>query len=104
VSSVYSTQFALDTYNTGGSFVDVFTVPANTVAVIRCITVRAASGTSSAVAVALNGFHLVFTSTASGDSPPPWDGRVVANAGDILSIATASQPYDVSVSGYLLSA
>lgn len=87
---------------------DVFTVPAQYVAVIRDVEVYA--GTVSAVEVSANlkvpGPLILAFYVVNGLEPgtwAQWTGRVVANAGETLTLGATVDGPIVTASGYLLS-
>lgn len=104
----YSTRFFAG--NTiAGTVVTAYTVPADSVAVIRDIEVLnpTASTDSLFIAASVPG-PLTVTLTKfldlAGETAAQWKGRVVMNAGDVLELFSVAQAWEAMISGYLLSA
>lgn len=88
---------------------DAYTVPAGFVAVIRDMELTNQGGTATAIAIDLEvpgplTATIYFNADVPAGSWLQWQGRVVMNAGDVLSISASAYPIGAVVSGYLLSA
>lgn len=103
MASIYSTRFALLTSSAAGPTV-LYTVPANTVAVIRDIS-GLCSAAPGACAVAINGAESIFSALALASLQSfHYEGRAVVNAGETIDLFVLAGTVQIAISGYLLSA
>lgn len=100
---IYSERFLLEQGLTGSASI---TVDTGYVLVIRDISGYFGSqSTAPSVVLTLNGAKVF-----EADTPPlsltafHWEGRVVAEAGDVIEVAMQNGNCDIAVSGYRLTA
>ena len=113
-SPVYSTRFLLGRIHTAGTPVITYTVPADKVAVVTCMTATKQSAATAAQAsffitpsgsgTGITVWYVTQPSTTIIENAL-WLGRLVMHPGDVLSAARGSAASDltVTVSGFLLS-
>lgn len=89
---------------TSAADVDLFTVPAGKVAVIRTLTTYSSSGSGSAFWVLKGKATLRKVDSASGASQIENGLRIVLNAGDVLTVSVGSGTWAFTAHGYLLDA
>lgn len=89
---------------TTGSFQTLYTVPSGRVAVVKTVAVRNASGVSSTLNIAFPGPQTIHTFgplAAAGEGE--WDTWCVLNAADTILGFIDHQPWNIFISGYLLT-
>jgi hypothetical protein len=102
MAEIYSTRAAAGVIAAGATTV-VYTVPAGTVFVLRCVDVVSTGAAGSELALELTGVAtpIFYTSTAVSQHFQ-WTGRQVFNAGDTITLATAGGAWSFMLSGYSL--
>lgn len=100
----YSTRFFAGNYVGSGLPDVVYTVPALQVVVLRDIEVFSSSADAFNVQLGVPGqTHVVWLGKiATAGTWMQWQGRVVGNAGDTLTVYAASTGTQFMISGYLL--
>ena len=82
----------------------VYTVPVGNLLVIRCVSVHCASAAAATFGLTIAGVaNILILETATTASQPPWNGRMVLKAGQVLHVNAAAQAFEYIISGYLLS-
>lgn len=103
MAAIYSVQIAAGTQATGTSSA-VYTVPSGSVLVIRDICVGAQSAPANSVAINLSGLaEVVAFETVTQYQTAHWEGRAVAEAGQVVSVDAIAGTWTYLISGYLLS-
>lgn len=101
---VYSKRLIEESAATTGSSV-VYTVPANTVAVLRDFTaVCEVGGANSLVLYRTGGAVLFFANSAAVNTYFHEEGRKVLEAGETVTLGITSGTWSIIVSGYELAA
>lgn len=102
MASIYSAQLAAGSQAAGTSSA-VYTVPAGAVVVIRDICVGAQSAPANAVAINLSGLAEVAAFDAITQyQTGHWEGRAVAEAGQVISVDAITGTWTYIISGYVL--
>lgn len=104
MATIYSTMLGRGAV-ANGAVVNAFTVPANTVCVVRSITLGLANAGPGDVIVAILGAQWL----CSVKLPNQFDSQVfnmrqVLNAGDVCQVTSIAVAHVYYISGYLLSA
>lgn len=103
MASIYSKQLFLGTVASGGGGA-IYTVPANTIAIIRSIRLLPfGGGTPWTIFWEINSVFFSYASIAASTDVYEWEGRMVLNAGDVLKLNTATGGWAGIVSGYELT-
>jgi len=104
VAALYSVLFAQIASLVGASL-DLYTVPAGNVAVVRDISARNTNTTSDTLFVLDTLLPVTFATFAPASTTlvGQWQGREVFPAGHTLALASTGGIWQVRVSGYLLT-
>lgn len=102
MAAIYSTKLAAGSVN-AGSNVNVLTVPAGQVAVIRSITCADVLAVAGLIIATVGGIWIAsFQGSAVQYLAYYWEGRHVLEGGDVLNFDAITSDWTYYVSGYLL--
>lgn len=104
VPPVWSTRICALTTSSTGSYVTVYTVPADKVLILRRVTLVEFSGAAGGIVIALNGStHLLSRLNAVYQDAFDIDTWLVFEPGDHVSVFAVTGPWHVSMHGQLLT-
>jgi len=103
MASIYSTKLA-EGLQAAGTNSDIYTAPANTVVVVRCVILYVvAAGAAQAILAHKAVSYLACLTTTAAFQGETFDMRAVLAPGDILNMTATGIEFSYHVSGYLLS-
>lgn len=104
MKSIYSTRFASRTVTAAAGQVVLYVVPAARVAIVKCVTLHTGSGGTARAILYAAGIAAIVENITSDTSLIVNELHLVLNAGETLEFLTPSATFDVTVSGFLLTA